>query len=194
MEARTAFTKALIKARSEFGELSKDKKGHFEYASITAIKKAIEKPLAENGFSYHFEISNGESRILHLLVEHIDGERKASGYPLFDAASDRQNPNQSFGSNLSYGMRNLLRTFFCLDADDNDADNYDPDTGEIRTPQRRYSPNSNNKASEKQIGFINKLIRDKNKDLNAILEHYNTDSLTNLNANQASELIGHLNK
>jgi hypothetical protein len=194
MSSKIAFTKALIQARSQFGELSKDKKGHFEYASITAIKKAIEKPLADNGFSYHFETTVEERPVLWLVVEHDEGERKMSGYPLFNATNDRKDPNQQFGSSLSYGMRNLLRTFFCLDADDNDADNYDPETGEARVPQKRYVANANNKASEKQVAFIARLVREKNKDLQAILDYYKVTSLSELNSQQASEVIERLNK
>lgn len=193
MDAKIEFTKALIKARSEFGELRKDKKGRFPYASVGAIRACIDQALKENGFGYTFEITHDNGPIFWLIIDHISGERRTSGYPLFDVNVNGKDPNQQFGGNLSYGMRHLLRTFFGLDADDNDPDNYDQETGEIITPQKQYVANPNNNASEKQIVFINRLIKDKNKDLQAILDYYKIQNLNNLKAHQASELISRLN-
>lgn len=216
-EAKVAFTKALIKARAEFKPLAKDTQGRFKYASLTAIKNSINQALEDNGFSYHTETLPSDGKMfMWLFVSHESGHERSSAYPLNTEFNDRKDPDQQFGSSLSYAMRNLLRTFFCLDADENDPDNepatlteqsgYKPfNPSEVlesrgqqrvdaqREPGKNYG-NPNKPVSEKQVALIHRLIGLTGADKDEVLDKYGVESLTGLNGHQASELISELKK
>lgn len=127
MDTRKAYIKAFIKARKEFSVPNNDRSGQYKYASIGELRNAIDKALEKYGLSYEFHIHESVTEKpdrIELCVEHEDGEQRHSTYPLImSQTSSRQNEHQSYGSAVSYAMRNLLRSFFALDADDNDPDN-----------------------------------------------------------------------
>lgn len=221
MDSRKAYIKAMIKARKEFAPLIKDRSGQYNYASVTALRNALDDALEKNGISYEFHIHESctdKPDRIELRVEHDEGEQRHSTYPLMVTQnSSRQNEHQGYGSAVSYAMRNLLRSFFALDSDDNDPDNK-PTLAPPKQPQWKplqsetpdYSKahimpeqngqrgpnygNPNKTVSDKQVALINRLIGLTNSDKDEILEKYGVDTIDGLNGQQGSELISDLKK
>lgn len=210
MDTRKAYIKAFIKARKEFSALIKDKSGQYNYASVTALRNALDDALGKYGLSYEFHIhesSSDKPDRMELLVEHDEGEQRHSTYPLMiSQTSSRQNEHQGYGSAVSYAMRNLLRSFFALDSDDNDPDNRPglssptelaPSVRNSLATTGQRGPNygnPNKTVSEAQINLISRLIRLTNSDLDSILRKYSVESINEINGQQGSELICDLKK
>lgn len=190
-----AFNQAIINVRTALKPVIKDRRGQYPYASLGAMQEAIDHILKAEGIGYYATLSRGEHPTLDLVITFDGSDPIVSSYPLFtERLEGKRNIHQEMGAALSYAMRHLFRSFFMIDADDNDPDTIPA----VSTPHRSFTlpsekkdfkANPNNPISEKQVSLINKLLQMKNIDSVSYLEKYAISTMSDLNSAQASEII-----
>lgn len=181
---------ALISARRNFKNVSFDRKGQRnKYATLKAILSAVDEALMDEGilFSQSEGMLEGKP-VLETKLYHISGESLSSITQLLsDESSPITNDNQRYGAALSYARRYSAMTILGLYADEDDLDDYEP------APTQKTAH-----ASEKQIKYLISLVEskgDKAQDLaDRIKKKYNVESLHDLSARDASEIIEALSK
>jgi ERF superfamily len=113
--------KALIKAKKEFGPISKDRVNpHFKsrYATLDAILAVVEPGLHANGLVVVQVLSkeDGATLVTHLI--HESGQQLTSSYPLPDITDP-----QKFGAAITYARRYALCAILSVTADEDDDGN-----------------------------------------------------------------------
>lgn len=149
----TELIKALIKAKSEFKPITKDKTNpHYKskYSSLDAVLAAVEPALAKNGLVItHQAIGSEFVTTLH----HESGESLSSSLPLPTFTDP-----QKMGSYLSYCRRYAVTGLLsvCSDEDD-DANANVPQKSNSSAPTRPSAP-SPSKAPSDQFAILRKNV------------------------------------
>lgn len=191
--------KALAQARREFRSLRKDSRGQRNtYASFTAIKECIDKVLDDNGIYWQYLkfAENGQDFVVLELIHLESGERQKTFQTLLnDPNSPISDANQRMGASTTYAMRDLARSLFCLDADDDDLDNYAHEKGSngktynnTRTSSGTSTVRSRTNLSDEQVKELQEKIPNEQL-LTRILEFNKVSKLSELTVDQYDKII-----
>jgi ERF superfamily len=185
-------TKALIKARRNFKTVAFDRNGQRnKYATLKSILVAVDDALMDEGILFtQSEIVDKDYQcpILETRLMHVSGESISSRALIAnDEKSPITNENQRYGAALSYARRYSAMTILGLYADESDVDDHEYNKGSNQVEARDMGM-----ATEKQIGFIKKLLSGKERSqeiVDRILKKYNIKSLEEVASKDASEII-----
>lgn len=123
---------ALIKARSEFGAIQKDKTNpHYKskYATLDAVLDAVTPALCKHGLAIVQSTSTESGKTeLKTHLYHESGEYLSSSYPLPDITDA-----QKLGAALTYARRYALCALLSVTADEDD------DGTAVSKPQKRQA-------------------------------------------------------
>ncbi|NJL22803.1 MAG: hypothetical protein HC895_21435 [Leptolyngbyaceae cyanobacterium SM1_3_5] len=113
---------ALIKARSEFAPIRKDKTNSYlqtKYATLDAVLEAVEPALRKHGLTIvqTIEVNNGQTSLKTALY-HESGQSISGNYPL-----PQTDEPQKLGIAITYGRRYSLCGILSVTADDDDDGN-----------------------------------------------------------------------
>lgn len=119
MTENTKITAALIKLQGDLKNVPMDSVNpHFKnkYASLLAVREAIQKPLAENklAMTQTFRIMDGGQFVLDTTLRHESGEAITSTFPISGATPQQQ------GSSSTYARRYSLLAMLNLVGDPDD--------------------------------------------------------------------------
>lgn len=177
---------ALSKFHSRLTVIPKDTDGRFPFASLPDVVRHITPLLAENHLEYTqtFECIGDSNILVTTLVHHKSKESIDSRFVLPNPQLlGGTNINHAIGGSITYFRRYTLCALLGLVSDTEDTD------GEtVATP----APKTTGGASEKQIGFLRKLLRDKNMPEDSILKSLGVDSLEELPWQDVRTLIDKL--
>lgn len=113
---------ALIKARSEFAPIRKDKVNPFlknKYATLDAVLEAVEPALRQNGLTIVQTTEvNGDQTVLKTSLYHESGQSISGHYPL-----PQTDDPQKLGAAITYGRRYALCAILSVTADEDDDGN-----------------------------------------------------------------------
>lgn len=138
---------SLIKAKSEMGSASKDRKGfNYKYADLSAIMEVCEDALLENGiFLAQPVITNGDSDYLHTQLLHTSGQWMESYVKLFvSEGAGKLSDHQEWGKAVTYMRRYCLQSLIGIATEDNDGATA---TTKPYTPRPMASPANNTTAN-----------------------------------------------
>ncbi len=144
--------KALIKAKSDFGEIARKKKNPFfnsKYADLLTIHTATTPALHKNGIlvTQTTDLS-GIQAVLVTTLLHESGQFISGNYPL----NPEKSGPQGFGSALTYARRYALSAILAVVADDDD----DGNAGSKQTAKT----GGKEQAASPAAGYGKKLISD----------------------------------
>ena len=128
---------SLVKLHAELGPLTLDSTNpHFgnKYASLTALRDLLEKPMAENGLCFTQELTSSPTTVsCTTVLWHASGERlKFAAFTLPVTKVDAQ----GYGSAATYARRYSLQAIMGIAAEqDDDAE------GAVREPAPRKPSN-----------------------------------------------------
>lgn len=119
MTDNTKITAALIKLQGDLKNVPMDSVNpHFKnkYASLLAVREAIQKPLADNklAMTQTFRIMEGGQFVLDTTLRHESGEAITSTFPISGATPQQQ------GSSSTYARRYSLLAMLNLVGDPDD--------------------------------------------------------------------------
>lgn len=152
-EAKKSFLDSLAKFQSEVKEIKKSKtvdygvgKAKYKYAQLSDIDEAIKEPLARNGLTKTFHITEEGGRIhVTCKISHIAGHSEVTTMSGAADQSGSKNAIQASGSTITYLQRYTLIGALGLTTADEDND------GSSRVEEsKKYSENSNLNASKKE--------------------------------------------
>jgi hypothetical protein len=113
---------ALIKARSEFQPIHKDKVNSYlnnQYATLDAVLAAVEPALRKYGLTIvQMTEVIGEQSALKTSLYHESGQSISGNYPL-----PQTNEPQKLGAAITYGRRYALCAILSVTADEDDDGN-----------------------------------------------------------------------
>jgi hypothetical protein len=113
---------ALIKARSEFQPIHKDKVNSYlnnQYATLDAVLAAVEPALRKYGLTIvQMTEVIGEQSVLRTSLYHESGQSISGNYPL-----PQTNEPQKLGAAITYGRRYALCALLSVTADEDDDGN-----------------------------------------------------------------------
>ncbi len=188
--------KALIKAKSEFSPIQKDRVNpHFKhkYATLDAVLDAVTPALGKHGLAVvqTTALSDGKT-VLQTHLYHESGECLTSVYPLPEISD-----SQKFGAALTYARRYALCAILCVTADEDDDANAAVNTLKKQHNPNQYkvntiSVNSNGEhPNNSRVRAVRQLLGIDGK---AVLEWLKTEKLVSspaeLESGQVNELIG----
>lgn len=160
----------------------------YKYADIAQIHDY----LAENNMSYYQYIDRIGDDDYIMTVKIVDGKESAPlrGSRVVDATLiGVSNPAQQQGSALTYARRYSLLMAFGLATDDDDAQSLSTPKEESANQAPQQAPQTADKASERQVSYIEKLLEKANVNVLTVLHKYSINSLNDLTRQQASEVI-----
>jgi len=113
---------ALIKARSEFQPIRKDKVNSShqnKYATLDAVLEAVEPALQKHGLAIvqTTEINDGQI-VLKTTLYHVSGQSISGHYPL-----PQTDDSQRLGAAITYGRRYAVCGILSVTADEDDDGN-----------------------------------------------------------------------
>lgn len=196
----------LSKALSKFqGEVKNPKNTatnpffRSKYAPLEEVLNTTRPILSKYGLSViQSPSSEGEYVSITTILMHESGEWME--FQPLKLKTDK-NTAQGAGSAISYGRRYALSAILGISSEDDDD-------GNIAEPKKEYKPNvpttkkpnnvkESNLASEKQLNFVYKLVKDKEYGADNISKYikdnYKKASSKELTKQEASELIEMLN-
>lgn len=113
---------ALIKARSEFQPIRKDKVNPFlknKYATLDAVLEAVEPALRKHGLTIVQTTEvDSEQIVLKTSLYHESGQSISGHYPL-----PQTDDPQKLGAAITYGRRYALCAILSVTADEDDDGN-----------------------------------------------------------------------
>ncbi|NEQ24962.1 MAG: ERF family protein [Microcoleus sp. SIO2G3] len=113
---------ALIKARSEFAPIRKDKVNPLlknKYATLDAVLEAVEPALRKHGLTIVQTTEvNGDQTVLKTSLYHESGQTIHGHYPL-----PQTDDPQKLGAAITYGRRYALCAILSVTADEDDDGN-----------------------------------------------------------------------
>ncbi len=152
-QAMQELIKALIKAKSEFSNIQKDRVNpHFKhkYATLDAVLDAVTPALGKHGLAVvQTTALESNKTVLQTHLYHESGECITSIYPLPEIGD-----SQKFGAALTYARRYALCAILCVTADEDDDANLT-----VTTPKKQnnlqYKVNSN---GEQRVALVPKVV------------------------------------
>lgn len=131
--AEKAFYRAFTKFQAELPNIQKTKRVKFElktggwvnynYAPLDYIRRAIQKPLKKNGFSYRWEFEDrGDKIFCRCILTHINGHSETSTIEAGKDTSGKKNEIQQIGSTRTYLQRYTLIGVLGLTTVEDDTD------------------------------------------------------------------------
>ncbi|MBW4591155.1 ERF family protein [Aetokthonos hydrillicola Thurmond2011] len=181
--------KALIKAKSEFSNIQKDRVNpHFKhkYATLDAVLDAVTPALGKHGLAVvQTTALESNKTVLQTHLYHESGECITSIYPLPEIGD-----SQKFGAALTYARRYALCAILCVTADEDDDA-----SSTVTTPKKQsnlqYKVNSNGEhPHNSRIRAIRTMLRIEGK---AVVDWLKTEKLVSspaeLDNTQLSELV-----
>ena len=179
----TTIWEALAAAQGEMTEPAKSQEGYnYSYAPLDTVVKITRPVLAKHGLFVMQTPINVEDKIgVETMIGHVSGESFKSSIvmPLSNIVA-KGNAAQQIGAAITYLRRYALMAVCGLAPEDDDAQSLP------KTESKQYG---GSKVTDKQIKFINTLITQTNSDKAKIYEVYKVESLKDLTASQASDLI-----
>jgi hypothetical protein len=165
IQANKSFLAAMSKFQKDVPTIEKKKqvdytnrsggKTSYKYADLGEIDEAIKEPLANNGLSKRWEISeDGEKIFCTCIISHVDGHSEKTSMSSVKDDSGGKNLIQSRASAVTYMQRYTLIGALGLTtaSEDNDGD------GIPTTPH--HTNNNQNVASNNELPWLN--LKDKN--------------------------------
>ncbi|RFA36203.1 hypothetical protein CAI16_05265 [Virgibacillus dokdonensis] len=197
----------LVQIRQEIGVFTKDTKGHgYSYVSGSQVLEKIQAKMNElnvllypkmNGIAddvFNYTTSKGNAKTdfvikgdMVYIWQNADDPKDALEVP-WKLYGQQDDISKAYGSALTYSERYFLLKFFNAPTDDDDPDS--------RDTKGKYGQTSN-KASEKQLNFVKKLLEGKineKNDFNTLYSYLKqsmgTDvDIENWTSQQASQAI-----
>ncbi|MDQ1274041.1 MAG: hypothetical protein QG591_2671 [Planctomycetota bacterium] len=126
--ANRTLLEALVKAQGEFMNVKQSGKNPFfnnhAYSTLDDLCDATKAALAKNGLAViaTLEPENGNLTLVSTLY-HISGQSLASKFPLNPRISEKQNPIQAMGSEITYARRYSYAALLGLTSDEDDDGN-----------------------------------------------------------------------
>ena len=114
---------ALSKLQGEIKDVTKNRKGRFEYADISAFFDVARPLLEKNGLAVTQLVSNsGDNISIETVLMHSSGEwiSSAVASPVYKGQSG--NPLQDIGGVITYLKRYSFSALLCFDKTDEDDD------------------------------------------------------------------------
>lgn len=174
---------ALSKFHSKLTIVPKETDGRFPFASLPDVVRHITPILAENHLEYTQEFipgNDGHNILRTTLVHHKSKQWIESCFLLpHPQLLGGTNMNHSIGGSITYFRRYTLCALLGIVSDNEDND------GEVPTP----TPGG---ASEKQVGYLRMLLRNKKISEDSILKEFGIDSLEQLPREAVRMLIDKL--
>lgn len=173
--------KAATKAFGLLDNSKKNKKAYsYNYADLGSIIEGSREILSDNGLHVKqvmdFEITEAGHTVTILITElmHESGEWFRSYYPIVGVELKGQNYHQQMGSAITYARRYSLAAILNIAQVDDDAQsagnpktqsnvkNVSETNGvkKYNSTNKNYNEVPHNKASEKQINYLKKLIKE----------------------------------
>jgi len=179
-ESVTEIAKALAKFQQEVKQPFKDADNPFfksKYVPLESVVESINMIAPKLGLSFtQWALNDDNGRVgVATLLLHESGEFIEYD-PVFMTAE--KNTPQGAGSLITYLKRYTLSAIFGITSDQDDDGN--------ASSQNDAKPN---KASDKQLDLITKLLKGDSDRLNKMLAYYKVKDLTQLSAAQASATI-----
>lgn len=158
-------------------------KGSYQYEDLASISKAIDKILSAHGLSYRFHTSSTADTVtVTCRLSHVSGHTEENSLTGPYDRTGSKNPVQALGSTVSYLQRYTLKSALGLAAaKDNDAN--------IEV----VSQGKTNTINASQIEDLQKLIEEKNGDLDGLYKHYKVSDLSELLVGQYEDAKIQLN-
>lgn len=154
---------ALFTARKEIQALAKDAANpHFKsrYTTLTALVTAVQPQFDANDLVWSAKPRRNESGFLELAwtLRHVKSEEWIEGaMPLLLVKEDMQ----AFGSAITYARRYVLEAVLNLVSEDDDGNAASaPSASQVREQAAYGTPPAGRKPSEKQLGYLRKLVTD----------------------------------
>lgn len=150
----------------------------FDYTDLNGIFDEAKRVLKENGVSViqsAFTQDNKVGVVTTLL--HSSGQYVKSDPLLIDASHNMQD----MGGQITYMKRYSLSAMLGISTEKDDDGN-----GAVGN---EYQKTSTNKASDKQLNMITKLINNDQERLNKMLNYFKVKTLNEMNVSQASSAI-----
>lgn len=174
---------ALSKFHSKVLIIAKESSAHkHKYASLSDILREIQEPLAENHLEYTQEFIPGNDghNILRTTLVHYKSKQWIESCVILPHPQllGGSNINQDIGSSITYFRRYALSALLGLSSDE-DSD------GEV-------VQQTAGGASEKQIGYLKMLLRNKKMPEDSILKQFGVESLEQLDRETVRALIDKL--
>lgn len=163
----------LVEVRKSIDGFTKDAKSfNYSYVSGSQVLSKIQSKMNELGVllvpkienqefqTYDYQDKKGNDKtdfIVHGIMSYtwMNADDPADKMEIpFYYTGQQDDISKAFGSGLTYSERYFLLKFFNLPTDDADPDAKD-------TSGRSSNKKTSNKASEKQLGFVNKLLKGK---------------------------------
>lgn len=184
--------KALVKARSQFKDIKKDRTNpHYKsrYATLDSVLEAVKPGLdaAELAIVQAVEIREERTVLVtHLL--HSSGESIQSVYPLPEGLTDPQ----KLGSAITYARRYALCGILSVTADEDDDGNANAGTEQSKTTNFQQRSGGNT-ISEKQITRLTAIAKQagySDNGLKALVYHYGFTSRSLITKDVYEEICG----
>lgn len=200
--AKEAFDKALAKFQSVCPVIektkqvsSKDGKPRYKYAPLEAIVEQVKDVLKNNGFSYSIDAEVKESSVKAIVkAVHELGHSVESSFEVPIDPDAYMNAPQRFASALTFAKRYAFCNAFGILTGDEDDDSL-ANGEQVTEVQSTRKGSWGDKPSDKQLGLISKLMRDKGITIEDIIDAgFDYDNLTGGKQGTASELIDYLLK
>jgi hypothetical protein len=131
-ESIAELAKALNKAQAAMSGAVKDSNNDFfssKYADLSAVRKAIQEPFAENGLSYaQFPIEDNGRIGVETILMHISGEWLSERFTVQLKKQDAQGA----GSAITYCRRYALQAIAGIPSEDDDGNAASPQANQAR--------------------------------------------------------------
>lgn len=176
------FFKDYWKMITEIKALVKDTDNPYfksQYADLNQVLEVVKKACTDNNFTF---IQYPIGLELKTELRHVSGEKIEAIISL--VSKDLQDP-QKLGSAITYMRRYSLVCMFGLEQEDDDGN---------KASGKDSTKKTDEKASEKQLDYIRRLVDKKGSNLAEILAFYGISKLPDINKDDAKECIEFLNK
>lgn len=171
-----------------------------KYAPLETVLSTVRPILSKHGLSViQAPFTEGEHVVITTTLLHESGEFME--FPPLSLKMEKISA-QGAGSAITYGRRYAVSAILGISSEDDDD-------GNNAEPKKEYKPNvpttkkpnnvkESNLASEKQLNFVYKLVKDKEYGADNISKYikdnYNKNSSKELTPKEASEIIKMLNE
>lgn len=166
-ESIAELAKALSAFQGEVKQPLKDKANPFfksKYVPLENVVEAITETASKHGLSFIQFPVNQDNRVgIVTMLMHSSGEWIETE-PIY--AQPQKNDAQATGSVITYLKRYSLSSVFGITSDEDDDGNNASNPNQPNAPQ-------GNRASEKQLNLVSKLIRDRTPDKEGQLQVFN---------------------
>lgn len=189
---------ALAKFQGEVKNPANTAKNPFfksNYAPLNDVLNTVRPILSKNGLSVvQAPSGDGENIIVTTTLIHESGEWIE--FPQLVLKSDKATA-QGAGSAITYARRYALSAILGISSEDDDDGNITESRKQHKTQQSKEEIKDDNLASEKQLGLLYSLVKQKNytnESMTSYIKlHYNKDSSKDLTTKEAAEVIKMLN-